>query len=220
MEMRMQELATQCGLSKTKIHHYLREGLLPPAQKSARNASLYGPEHLERLNLIAELRGTEAGELSIPQIRAVLAYMSTGMAQTSAVRLVVEGVEPEATGSPTGVWEVAAELAAAANVSVELVHALEVAHLIRVDTGRPYSAGDLLVARACESLCGGLGVDPSDLTPLVDLIREVGDYSDSLAELYSSQAAAAAADSVGIRSDMRDSIQSLLGALLWRAIET
>jgi DNA-binding transcriptional MerR regulator len=220
MEMRMQELATQCGLSKTKIHHYLREGLLPPARKSARNAAQYGPEHLERLTLIAELRGPEAGALSIPQIRAVLTYMTAGMAQASAVRLVVEGIKPDASGAPVGSWDKAVDLAAAATVSVELVESLEAANLIRRSTGRPYSAGDLLVARACESLCGRLGVEPADLTPLFDLIREVGDYSDSLVELYSSQAEAVSADSVDIRSDMRDNLQSLLGALLWRALET
>jgi len=216
----MQELATQCGLSKTKIHHYLREGLLPPAQKSARNAAQYGPEHLERLTLIAELRRPEAGALSIPQIRAVLTYMKAGMAQASAVRLVVEGIKPEASGAPVGPWETANDLAFAAMVSPELVNALEAANLIVRDTGIPYSAGDLLVTRACDALCGRLGVEPSDLTPLFDLIREVGDYSDSLAELYSSQAEAESADTPGVRSDLRDSIQGLLGALLWRALET
>ena len=216
----MQELAAQCGLGKTKIHHYLREGLLPPAQKSARNAALYGPEHLERLRLIAELRGAAAGGLSIPQIRAVLAYMDSGMVRASAVRLVAEGLEPEAADGPAGAWETVDDLAAAAGVSPELVHSLEAANLIPRITGRPYSAGDLLVARACDSLCGRLGVEPSDLTPLFDLIREVGEYSDSLAELYSSQAEAVSADSPGIRSDLRDNIQGLLGALLWRALET
>ena len=215
----MQELAARSGLTRTKIHHYLREGLLPPAQKSARNAALYGPEHLERLTLIAKLRGAAAGELSIPQIRTVLAYVETGMPEASAVRLVAEGIGP-AAGTPAAAWDTAGDLAVAAQVPADLVRSLEEAQMILRDGADAYTAGDLLVARACGSLCGRLGVEPSDLTPLFDLIREVGDYSDSLAELYSSQAEAASTDPTGIRSALRDNIQGLLDALLWRALET
>ncbi|TFG64052.1 MAG: MerR family transcriptional regulator [Gemmatimonadales bacterium] len=220
MIMRMQELAAQTGLSKTKIHHYLREGLLPPSQKSARNAALYGQIHVDRLNLIAGLRGAAGGKLSIPQIRTVLANVESGMSRASAVRLAVEGIGPVSAGVSGAGWETAEALASEAGVTLGLVRALEAANLIPDHGNSAYSAGDLLVARACDSLCGSLGVEPSDLTPLLDLIREVGDYSDSLARLYSSQAEAASIDPDGVRIAMRDSIRGFLDALLWRALET
>jgi len=220
MELRMQELAARSGLAKTKIHHYLREGLLPPATKSARNAALYGTEHLERLKLIAALRDPSADELSIPQIRTVLAYMAAGMSRVSAVRLATEGIEPTVGDSAEAGWKTAEALAAAAGVTPELVRALQDAQLIPGAGGGVFSAGDLLVARACGSLCGPLGVIPADLTPLFDLIREVGDYSDSLAELYSSQAEVVSTDSDGMRSPLRDGIRDFLDVLLWRAVET
>jgi hypothetical protein len=87
--------------------------------------------------------------------------------------------------------------------------------------GEPaYSAGDLLVTRACDSLCGRFGVEPADLTPLLDLIREVGDYSESLARLYSSQGEAASMDRDDVQIAMQDSIRVFLDALLWRSLET
>lgn len=216
----MQELAARSGLSRTKIHHYLREELLPPVRKSARNAALYGTEHLERLNLIAALRDSSADDLSIPQVRTVLAYMAAGMSRVSAVRLAAEGVEPTVGESTAAGWATAKTLATAAGVTPELVHALQQARLIPGAGEGTFSAGDLLVARACGSLCGPLGVDPADLTPLFDLIREVGDYSDSVAELYSSQAEAGSTDSAGMRSPLRDGIRDFLDVLLWRALES
>lgn len=216
----MQELAALTGLSKTKIHHYLREGLLPPSQKSARNAAQYGQEHVDCLNLIAGLRGEAAGELSIPQIRTVLANMATGMSRASAVRLAIEGIEPVSAGESVAGWETAEALATAAGVAVELVHTLEDGGLISPEGEPAYSAGDLLVTRACDSLCGRFGVEPADLTPLLDLIREVGDYSESLARLYSSQGEAASMDRDDLPIAMRDSIRVFLDALLWRSLET
>ena len=216
----MQELAARSGLARTKIHHYLREGLLPPVRKSARNASLYGIEHLDRLNLIATLRDPSAEELSIPQVRTVLAYMEAGMSRVSAVRLAAEGIEPTVGESAPGEWDTAEALATAADVTAELVHSLQQAQLIPGTGDGGYSAGDLLVVRACGSLCGPLGVDPADLTPLFDLIREVGDYSASMAELYSSQAEAGLADSDRTQSPLHVGIGNFLDVLLWRALET
>ena len=215
----MQELASRSGLSKTKIHHYLREGLLPQPQKSARNASLYGDEHVDRLSLIAELRDSSTGELSIPEIRSVLSYTEAGMSRESAVRLVEQGIEPVA-GTSAAEWQTVEALANAAGTPAELVQALEDTHLISREDNPSYSAGDLLVARACDSLCGRFGVEPADLTPLFDLIREVGDYSESLTALYASHSEAESTDAAASPQALRASISAFLDAVLWRALET
>ena len=161
----MRGLSEASGLPRTTIHHYIREGLLPPAIKSARNAAMYGPQHLERLRLISQLRGGPGGELSIPQIRTALAH-SDGL-------------------------------------SAEVGSALEAAGLIGRSEADGLSAGDVLVARACAALVEA-GVEPADLTPLADLLREVGIYANSLATLYEAET----------------SVRELLDALLWRALET
>jgi DNA-binding transcriptional MerR regulator len=208
----------ESGLPKTTIHHYIREGLLPAARKSSRNAAVYGPEHVERLRLISELRNRPAGELSIPQVRAVLSFMADGMSATSAARLAVAGIERGPTSGNR--WESAAQLARVADVSPELVQALEKAQLIGNGGSGSYSAGDLLLVQSCDSLVGDLGVDPGDLTPLADLMREVGEYAESLAALYATQAESTSTSVDGARAAIREAIRDLLDALLWRSLET
>lgn len=68
---RMAEVVWRSGLTKETIHYYLREGLLPPPRKTARNAALYGNKHLHRLRLIRSLR--EEHLLSLKAIKNLLA---------------------------------------------------------------------------------------------------------------------------------------------------
>ena len=79
--MRMRELAERSGLPPSTIHYYLSEGLVPEPEKPTRNSARYGPEHLERLNLIRSLRARGEG-LPMSAVRRVL-------------ELVDQGVEPE-----------------------------------------------------------------------------------------------------------------------------
>ena len=61
--LRIGELSRQSGISKELIHHYLRQGLLPPPARSAR----YGTRHLRLLRWIKRLR--EERFLPLPVIR-------------------------------------------------------------------------------------------------------------------------------------------------------
>jgi DNA-binding transcriptional MerR regulator len=54
-EYTIDELAGAAGLPTRTVRHYQSEGLLPPPRRDGRVAS-YSPEHLRRLDLIAELR--------------------------------------------------------------------------------------------------------------------------------------------------------------------
>jgi DNA-binding transcriptional MerR regulator len=49
-------LEKQSGVSRTTIHYYLREGLLPAPQKTAASRALYTEDHLRLLQRIAELK--------------------------------------------------------------------------------------------------------------------------------------------------------------------
>jgi DNA-binding transcriptional MerR regulator len=202
--MRMRELSEASGLAKTTIHHYIREGLLPPAIKSARNAALYSQEHLDRLHLISQLRAESGGELSIPQVRTVLAYEDRGVPASQGARLAVAGIEPAG---------------AAEGLAPDVSRALRSAGLIGGEDTDAFSAGDLLVARACEPLLVA-GMEPEDLTPLADLLREVGIYATSLATLYATQADAGRTDPSQLETSLLASVRQLLDALLWRALET
>ena len=67
---RMADLVEMAGVPKETIHYYLREGLLPEPEKSARNMAWYSERHLEQLRLIRSLQ--EEQMLPLKAIKAVL----------------------------------------------------------------------------------------------------------------------------------------------------
>ena len=66
---RMRDLVRESGFSRATIHFYQQQGLLPQAVEKVRNSAIYGPQHLERLKRIRELR--EQQFLPLRAIRAV-----------------------------------------------------------------------------------------------------------------------------------------------------
>lgn len=222
MKMRMQELAERSGLPKTTIHHYAREGLLPPAEKTAPNAARYDAAHLERLALITRLRDEDrdAGPLSIPDIRRVLEHVDAGTELWAAVRLVAEGIE--ARPAANGGWSTLAEFAGAGGLATEFVEALVAARLVGGGRGGDgFTPADLLVARACRAVCANRGVEPADLTPLADLLREVGNYSATLVEVHAVRAGEPSeqASEVGSTGRLDRELVALCDVLLWRVMQ-
>lgn len=71
---RMAELVRRSGVTRETIHYYLREGLLPRPEKTARNTALYNEEHVRRLSLIRSLR--EQHLLPLKAIKGLLADQS------------------------------------------------------------------------------------------------------------------------------------------------
>jgi DNA-binding transcriptional MerR regulator len=65
---RIDELAQKAGLTVDTIRYYAREGLLAPPVKQGRNR-LYGPDHLERLERICQLRSQR---FSLAAIKAIV----------------------------------------------------------------------------------------------------------------------------------------------------
>ncbi|MEH3075780.1 MAG: MerR family transcriptional regulator [Quadrisphaera sp.] len=69
--MRISELAERSGTAPATIKFYVREGLLPPAEKTGYNQVSYGEEHVRRLHLVRAL--VDVGGLPIARVRAVVA---------------------------------------------------------------------------------------------------------------------------------------------------
>ncbi len=68
--LRMKDLCEATGLERQAIHFYIQQGLLPPGEKTGRNMAWYGPEHLERLQLIKRLQHEQF--LPLKAIKALL----------------------------------------------------------------------------------------------------------------------------------------------------
>ncbi|GIF07015.1 MerR family transcriptional regulator [Actinoplanes siamensis] len=68
--MRISELARRADVPVPTIKFYLREGLLPPGTRTARNQALYDESHYQRLRMIRIL--TTVGDLDIGTVRGLL----------------------------------------------------------------------------------------------------------------------------------------------------
>lgn len=73
--MRISELAERGGVPVGTVKYYLREGLLPPGERTSATQARYGEEHVERLILVRTLVGV--GGLSIAAARRVLDALDT-----------------------------------------------------------------------------------------------------------------------------------------------
>ncbi len=85
--MKMSELSAATGLAIPTIKYYLREGLVPPGVRTARNQADYGHDHVHRLRLIRAL--VEVGELPISTVAAIVAAVDDETRSTHDVLGVV-----------------------------------------------------------------------------------------------------------------------------------
>ncbi len=73
--MKISGLCEASGVPLPSIKFYLREGLLPPGERTSATQAEYGPEHVERLRLIRAL--IDVGGLSVATAHRVLAAVDS-----------------------------------------------------------------------------------------------------------------------------------------------
>lgn len=73
--MRISELSERSGIAVATIKYYLREGLLPPGERTSPNQASYGEDHLRRLRLVRAL--IEVGGLPVATVGEVLAAVDS-----------------------------------------------------------------------------------------------------------------------------------------------
>ena len=223
--MRMRDLALAADLPRTTIHHYLREGLLPEPQRTAANASTYGPEHLERLRLLKALRGPELGPLPLEEVRLVLTLVDQGLSPAEAVELMAlgrraraEGTDRAGTDGARGAGGLSLREVArrTGRDSRELRQLIDAGVLSSSEDGgsRGFDTVDLAAVASCGRLLDA-GLAAADLKPLADLLGEVKSYEMVLEDLATSTEPEAEAEA--IRATMRGAFRDLHVYLLARA---
>ncbi|MBK1613596.1 Cd(II)/Pb(II)-responsive transcriptional regulator [Rubrivivax gelatinosus] len=85
--MRIGELAAACGTPVETIRYYEREGLLPVPPRSDGNYRVYGSAELERLAFIRQCR---ALDMSLDEVRALLAFRDAPPADCSGVNALLD----------------------------------------------------------------------------------------------------------------------------------
>lgn len=81
--MRLAQLSDAAGLPPATVKWYLRIGLVPRGEATARNQARYGPRHVHRLRLVRAL--LEIGGLSVADARRVLAALDDPACPLAAV---------------------------------------------------------------------------------------------------------------------------------------
>ena len=137
MELRVDELAEQTGVSVDTIRYYQGRGLVPPPARRGRTAH-YGPEHVKRLERI---RCLQAQGLSLAAIGRLL---SGDLDQRDEPLLAA--VAGAGAGRP-GPALTLAELAASSGIPLGLLQAAEREGLLAPVGGR-YTTADADAARA------------------------------------------------------------------------
>jgi len=102
MRMRMAELSAESGVPVATVKYYLREGLLPPGERTSPNQARYSPAHVQRLRLIKAL--TDVGGLPLASVGAVLSAIDEDRTPHETMGVVQE----ELAGEPPKVSEEAA----------------------------------------------------------------------------------------------------------------
>ncbi len=102
----MAELVDRTGVPASTIHHYVRQGLLPPPQRLAPKRFLYGPEHVDAVVVIRNLR--QRRRLPLARIAEVLPEILSDRADGSGAAAVA-GADVQAETVAERILDVAIE---------------------------------------------------------------------------------------------------------------
>lgn len=93
--MRIAELSRRSEFPVSAIKFYIREGLLPPGERTARNQALYSDEHLRRLELIRALR--DVCGLGTETTKQVLEAMDDPARERDPIRIAIQATKTAAS---------------------------------------------------------------------------------------------------------------------------
>ncbi|MFD9894579.1 MerR family transcriptional regulator [Amycolatopsis sp. NPDC059027] len=91
--MRMAELSAESGVPVATVKYYLREGLLPPGERTSPNQARYDATHVQRLKLVRALR--EVGGLSLAAVGEVLKAVDGSKTTHNALGIALDALSPE-----------------------------------------------------------------------------------------------------------------------------
>lgn len=132
--MKIADLERVSGVSRSTLHMYLNQGLIPPPVKRGPKLHLYGPEHLAAL---AELRREQERGLSLAEIRVRMARRAARSRASAARAEVVRSQPSQRPGSVrTRILDTAARLFT--ERGYETVHVSDVARAAGVGKATLY----------------------------------------------------------------------------------
>ncbi|MFC4082514.1 MerR family transcriptional regulator [Amycolatopsis samaneae] len=89
----MAELSAESGVPVATVKYYLREGLLPPGERTSPNQARYDVSHVQRLKLVRALR--EVGGLSVAAVGEVLKAIDDSATTYNALGVALDALTPQ-----------------------------------------------------------------------------------------------------------------------------
>jgi AcrR family transcriptional regulator/predicted DNA-binding transcriptional regulator AlpA len=151
----IRELVEKTGVPAASVHHYRREGLLPPPERVGARRFRYSDRHVQALRLIRLLR--ERRRLPLPAIRDVLPeLLATGDEQAFHTEtwdaVVTGGIEPAAVVRDRIAAAAVSLFAARGYAGVAVNDVAAEAGLAKGSLYRHFESKDALFAAAVESV--------------------------------------------------------------------
>jgi DNA-binding transcriptional MerR regulator len=174
--LRISEVAKTTGVSLPTIHYYIREGLLSPAVKTARNMAYYSPDCVEDILRIKELQTKKYLPLSVIKVLLQAKQQGEDVEHIVEMRSLFEDVfHPVMSGEPENLNF--RDMVNASGQSAATIKELEsIGLLMPVGTGegKRYDDIDLCVARNAGELLE-YGITFSDLGVYLKYINAICD---------------------------------------------
>jgi DNA-binding transcriptional MerR regulator len=161
--LRISEVARASGVSLPTLHYYLREGLLAPSAKTARNMAYYSPDCVEDIRWIKELQSKKFLPLAI--IKLILHDRQTGQNSDHILemRSIMDDIFQPLAGEPRSLTF--QELIGVSGLEASGLETLESCGLLlpaETPEGKRYDDIDVRIARTVKEL-GEYGLKPADM---------------------------------------------------------
>lgn len=164
--IRVSQVAKTAGVSIQTIHYYLREGLLTPPVKTARNMAYYDPACIEEIRLIKELQAKRFLPLSVIKLVMQAKHEGQDVGHIAEMRSFLDELfHPLGTEDESKTMSLK-ELVAATGLPRKTLKALENMGLLlptRTQRGERYDSLDVYVGRIVKKLMD-IGLTLEDLS--------------------------------------------------------
>jgi DNA-binding transcriptional MerR regulator len=163
--LRISDLARETGVSLPTIHYYVREGLIFPAIKTARNMAYYGPDCVDDIRLIKELQTRKYLPLSVIKLIMQAKREGQDVGHVAEMESILTDVFQPVANEAKYKGISFSELVSASGLAESDVKTLETEGLIvpeETERGLTYDDIDVRIAQGFKRLAD-LGVKPRNL---------------------------------------------------------
>jgi DNA-binding transcriptional MerR regulator len=215
--LRVSDLAKAAGVSLATIHYYLREGLLAPVKKTARNMAYYSPQSVDDIRFIKELQVKRY--LPLSAIKLVLKARREGqnIDHVDEMRSFLDDIYHPASPEAGPKELTFSELVAASGLPVTPLTRLEALGLLMPaieGQHKKYDDLDLCIAKTVKEL-GDFGLSSWDLRVYYEYVMAIRNEAKTIHDKLHSSGLTKTAD-IGKLMNLLNTLKACLTTKIYR----